>query len=122
MPQLKQEIRDAVLGNVGTIGAFRIGAEDAENLEKQFSPVFSRFDLVNLDNLNLIIKMMISGKTSSPFKMQLMPFHKGKPEIVEPIKKISKLKYGKPKQIVEQEIMERSFIQPPAPLNVPPKK
>jgi len=72
MPQLKQEIRDAVLGNVGTIGAFRIGAEDAENLEKQFEPGFSRFDLVNLDNQNLIIKMMINNKISTPFKMKTL--------------------------------------------------
>jgi len=125
MPQLKQEIRDAVLGNVGTMGSFRIGAEDAENLEKQFSPTFSKYDLVNLDNLNLIIKMMINGKISTPFKMQLMPFHQGKKEIVEPIKKIAKLKYGKPRAIVEQEIAERSFLNPTqtaAPSYSPPKR
>jgi hypothetical protein len=117
MPQLKDEIRDAVLGNVGTIGAFRIGAEDAEKLEKQFEPGFSRFDLVNLDNLNLIVKMMISGKTSTPFKMHLEPFQKGRVEIVEAVKKISKLKYGKPKAIVEEEISHRSFVAAPA---IPP--
>jgi len=120
MPQLKQEIRDAVLGNVGTIGAFRIGAEDAENLEKQFTPTFSKYDLVNLDNLNLIVKMMINGKVTTPFKIQLMPFHKGNPEIVQSIKKISKLKYGKLKSVVEQEIMERSFVEAPA--QTPPSK
>ncbi len=124
MPQLKQEIRDAVLGNVGTMGSFRIGAEDAENLEKQFSPAFSKYDLVNLDNFNLIAKMMIDGKVSTPFKMQLMPFHQGKKEIVEPIKKIAKLKYGKPRAIVEQEIAERSFLNPTQSVSppLPPKK
>jgi len=120
MPQLKQEIRDAVLGNVGTMGAFRIGAEDAENLEKQFSPTFSKFDLINLDNLNLVVKMMINGKTSTPFKMQLMPFHQGNKNIVEPIKKISKLKYGKSKQVVEQEISQRSFVESPQVQPAPP--
>jgi len=123
MPQLKQEIRDAVLGNVGTMGSFRIGAEDAENLEKQFLPTFSKYDLVNLDNLNFVLKMMIDGKISTPFRVQLMPFHNGNPEIIQPIKKISKLKYGKPRAVVEQEIMERSFVeQPPTtpPLS-PPK-
>jgi hypothetical protein len=114
MPQLKQEIRDAVLGNVGTIGAFRIGAEDAENLEKQFEPGFSRFDLVNLDNFSMVLKMMINNKISTPFKMNTLPPPKGKPEIIEAIKKISKLKYGKPKAIVEQEIMERSFTEAPS--------
>jgi hypothetical protein len=113
MPQLKQEIRDAVLGNVGTMGSFRIGAEDAENLEKQFLPTFSKYDLVNLDNLNFVLKMMIDGKISTPFRVQLMPFHNGNPEIIQPIKKISKLKYGKPRAIVEQEIAERSFAEMP---------
>jgi hypothetical protein len=120
MPQLKQEIRDAVLGNVGTMGAFRIGAEDAENLEKQFLPTFSKFDLINLDNLNLIVKMMINGKISTPFKMQLMPFHQGNKGIVEPIKKISKLKYGKSKEVVEQEISQRSFVESPQVQPTPP--
>lgn len=120
MPQLKQEIRDAVLGNVGTIGAFRIGAEDAEFLEKQFEPGFSRFDLVNLDNFNLIMKMMLNNKISTPFKMETIMPKKGKPEIVEAIKKMSKLKYSKPKAVVEQEITQRSFVEPSS-QPVPPK-
>jgi hypothetical protein len=120
MPQLKQEIRDAVLGNVGTIAAMRIGAEDAENLEKQFEPGFSRFDLVNLDNRNVIIKMMINNKISSPFKMQTLSVPNGKPEIIDAIKKISKLKYSKPKAIVEEEIAQRSFAEPVAPPPVTP--
>jgi len=121
MPQLKDEIRDAVLGNVGTFSAFRIGAEDAENLEKQFEPGFSRFDLVNLDNFSTVIKMMIDNKISTPFKMNTIPPPKGKPEIVQAIKKISKLKYGKSKAIVEQEIMQRSFVetQPVNPVSQP---
>ncbi len=124
MPQLKQEIRDAVLGNVGTIGAFRIGAEDAENLEKQFEPGFSRFDLVNLDNFSVIIKMMINNKISTAFKMNTLPMPKGKPEIIEIVKKISKLKYSRPKAIVESEITQRSFteIPPATPPVIPIKK
>jgi len=113
MPQLKEEIRDAVLGNVGTIGAFRIGAEDAEKLEKQFEPGFTRFDLVNLDNFIILVKMMINNKISTPFKMETLPPPKGKPEIISAIKKISKLKYGRQKAEVEQEIIQRSFVDPP---------
>lgn len=121
IPQLEEGIKDAVMGNVGSMGAFRIGAEDAEFLEKQFEPNFSRFDLVNLDNFNVITKMMINNRTSSAFKMQTYPAKTGRPGIVEPIKKISKLKYGKPKVIVEQEIAKRSFTQAPiAPQEVPP--
>src|SRR3989338_3841219 len=120
IPQLTDQIRDSVFGNVGTIGAFRVGATDAEFLEKQFEPGFSRFDLVNLDNFNLIVKMMINNKTSTPFKMQTFPPQKGNPKIVEPIKKISKLKYSKARAIVEEEIVKRSFVQTPPPLAPPP--
>lgn len=120
MPQLTDQIRDAVLGNVGTMGAFRIGAEDAEKLEKQFEPGFTRFDLVNLDNYSMIIKMMINNKISTPFKMATLPPPKGRPEIVEPIKKISKLKYSRAKAVVEEEIMQRSFVQAPAVAPTPP--
>jgi len=115
IPQLTDQIKNAVLGNVGSIGAFRIGAEDAEFLEKQFEPGFSRFDLVNLDNFNLILKMMLNNKTSTPFKMEIYPPQEGRPEIVETIKKISKLKYGKDRAIVQEDIMQRSFVQVPAP-------
>jgi len=116
IPQLTDQIKNAVLGNVGTIGAFRIGAEDAEYLEKQFEPGFSRFDLVNLDNFNSVIKMMLNNRVSTPFKMEIYPPQKGRPEIVEAIKKISKLKYGKPKAVVEEDIMKRSFVaSTPAP-------
>jgi type IV secretory pathway TraG/TraD family ATPase VirD4 len=110
IPQLTPEIRNAVLGNVGSISAFRIGADDAEFLEKQFEPEFSRFDLVNLDNFELIVKIMIEDKITSPFKLKTNPPQKGNPEIVEPIKKIAKLKYGKTKEIVEQEILKRSQL------------
>ncbi len=113
IPQLTDQIKNAVLGNVGTIGAFRIGAEDAEYLEKQFEPGFSRFDLVNLDNFNLVLKMMLHNKISTPFAMQTFPPAKGNQKIVDPIKQISKLKYGKPKAMVEQDILKRSFVQSP---------
>lgn len=121
IPQLTDQIKNAVLGNVGTIGAFRIGAEDAEFLEKQFEPGFSRFDLVNLDNFNLVMKMMINNKITTSFKMETYPPKPGREAIVAPIKKISKIKYGKPKIIVEQDIIRRSFVQAPmAPQSAPP--
>ncbi len=110
IPQLREEIRDAVFGNVGAIGAFRIGADDAEFLEKQFEPEFSRFDLVNLDNFNLVIKLLMDGKASSPFRLQTIMPQKGNLEQIEIIKKISKLRYGKNKRSVEAEIAQRSNL------------
>ncbi|MBU3934844.1 DUF87 domain-containing protein [Patescibacteria group bacterium] len=113
MPQLTEEIKNAVIGNIGTIGAFRIGADDAEFLEKQFEPEFSRFDLVNLDNFNLIIKMMINNKVSSPFKLEIIPPQKGKREIMEVVKKLSKLKYSRPKNEIVAEIAKRTTTDLP---------
>ncbi len=120
MAQLTDEIRDAVLGNVGSMGSFRIGVEDAEYLEKQFEPGFSRFDLVNLDNFNLVIKMMLNNKISTPFKMETYAPSKGNTEIIEAIKKISKLKYSKPRSIVEEDITKRSFTSAPVAPQIPP--
>ena len=61
--------------------------------------------------------MMLHNTTSTPFNMAIYPPQKGRPEIIDSIKKISNLKYGKPKAIVEQDIMKRSFTQtPPIPL------
>ncbi len=108
MPQLTDEIRDAVIGNVGTIGSFRIGAVDAEFLEKQFEPEFSKHDLVNLDNFEYIAKMMVKNKVSSPFKMKTIEPAKGNSAIAESIRKISKLKYSKSRAVVEKEIAQRT--------------
>jgi hypothetical protein len=111
--QIDERIRDSVFGNVGTIGAFRVGAEDAEFLEKQFEPQFSRFDLVNLDNFHVILKMMLNHKISTPFKMQTVAPKKGSTVMVKAIKKISKLKYGQSRSVVEEDIIRRSFVQSP---------
>ncbi|MDO8524616.1 MAG: type IV secretion system DNA-binding domain-containing protein [bacterium] len=111
MPQLTREIRDAVIGNVGSMAAFRVGAEDAEFLEKQFEPEFSRYDLLNIDNFNLIIKMMINNTVSSPFKMKIAKPKEGSAlTTVGEIKKLSKLKYARSKAVVEQEIIARSRL------------
>ena len=108
IPQLTEEIKNAVVGNVGSMAAFRVGAADAQFLETQFKPEFSQFDLVNLDNFHLIVKMLIKGKLASSFEMQTIQPDIGNPEIVESIKQLAKLKYGRRKEIVEAEIRERS--------------
>ncbi|MEM4648256.1 MAG: type IV secretion system DNA-binding domain-containing protein [Candidatus Pacearchaeota archaeon] len=109
IPQLKEEIKNAVLGNVGTMIVFRIGPLDAEFLEKQFAPEFSKYDLMNLDNFNFICKMMIENKISSPFKGKTLPPKKGNEEIVPLIKELSKMKFTRKREVVEEEIKE-SFL------------
>jgi hypothetical protein len=108
--QLKEEISKAVFGNVGSICAFRVGAEDAEFLEKQFAPVFTANDLVNVDNRNLFGKLLINNELTKPFSMKTYPPTKGDREIANALKELSRLKYGRDKNIVNREIMERTKI------------
>jgi len=110
MPQLKQEIKDAVIGNVGTIGSYRVGEEDAVFLENKFQPEFTKSDLSNLDNFQLIVKMIINGNISSPFKINAMPPQKGDPEARKKTKELSKIKYGRLRTDVEEEINKRSGL------------
>src|SRR3989344_2826954 len=70
------KVRDAVFGNVGTIVVFRVGAEDAEFLEKEFEPEFLINDLVNLAKFNIYVKLMIDGVASRAFSAETLPLEK----------------------------------------------
>jgi CxxC-x17-CxxC domain-containing protein len=103
--QLTEEVRDAVFGNVGTLICFRIGAEDAEFLEKEFSPDFTASDLVNLGKYNVYLKLMINGLAGRPFSAQtLPPILKQEKSSREKIIKVSRERYATPKQAVEEKI------------------
>ncbi|MGM0439008.1 MAG: type IV secretory system conjugative DNA transfer family protein [Patescibacteria group bacterium] len=110
MPQLKDEIRDAVIGNVGTIAAYRVGEDDAEFLENKFSPEFSSFDLSNISNYHYITKMIVDGNVTSPFKVKAPYPQEGDKGQVKSIKKLSKQKYGRPKKKVENRMKERGIV------------
>jgi hypothetical protein len=73
LSQLTDNIRDAILGNVGTIIIFRIGAVDAETLAMEFAPDLKLTDLTNLPNYHIYLKMMIDGKISRPFSAITTP-------------------------------------------------
>ncbi len=105
--QLSEKIRDAVFGNVGSIITFRVGAQDAEFLVKQFEPVFKTQDLLNIDNFNAYVKMLINGQTSSPFNIKTLPAEKGKDEVMAELKNLSREKFGRPRAEVEENIYKR---------------
>ncbi|PIT90449.1 MAG: hypothetical protein COU22_02125 [Candidatus Komeilibacteria bacterium CG10_big_fil_rev_8_21_14_0_10_41_13] len=100
-------IRDAVFGNVGTIVAFRIGPDDAEFLSKQFSPVFNEYDLLNIPKFNAYIRMLVDNQNVPPFNLSPYPPKMGDQSMVEKIKQLSRLKYGRDRSLVEEEIMSR---------------
>lgn len=111
MKQLTDPIRDAVLGNVGTTVCFRVGEEDAELLARRFEPVFSAYDLVNIENLNAYVKLLVNGSVSKPFSM-FVPFDKYpvNAELGQAVRQLSRLKYGRDKEIVALEVQERTKI------------
>ena len=110
--QLKDGIRDAVFGNVGSIMSFRIGPDDAEFMKNKFEPTFGPQDLMNIDNLNAYINLLINGMTTKPFNIKmetekvfgLSGQGAGSKDLAEKLMEISKLKYGRPRQVVEDEI------------------
>lgn len=100
------KVRDAVFGNVGTLATFRIGAEDAEFLEKEFEPIFMIQDLVNLPNRNIYIKLMIDGMTGSAFSAATLPPIDLSKTVgnAEKVIKVTRERYGTQRDIVEEKI------------------
>lgn len=101
-------IRDAVFGNVGSMMCFKIGASDAESMAKEFAPVFTEQDLVNIANYKACIKLNINGTTSRGFSLETIHDVTGKDEqAAEAIKQLSRLKYARDREFVEAEIFKR---------------
>src|SRR3989344_6119113 len=102
-------LKDAVFGNVGTIMAYKIGAQDAEYMAKEMAPVFSDQDLINIDKYKAVMKLSIDTQPSKPFSIvPLNPYlDKGDPEAAEAFKQLSRLKYGRDKEFVEREVFRR---------------
>jgi hypothetical protein len=109
--QMDEIVRPAVFGNVGTMIAFRVGATDAELLEKEFAPVFTMEDLVNLGFAQIYLKLMIDGLSSQPFSATTLPPIEH-PDIsyVKEIIDASREQYARPRAMVEEMIV--AFHEP----------
>tara|TARA_Y100000294_G_C8543071_1_gene332006 strand:- start:977 stop:1564 length:588 start_codon:yes stop_codon:yes gene_type:complete len=105
--QLDDKIKDAVFGNVGSICSFRVGVDDAEYLKNQFEPVFTAKDLINIDNRKAYLKMLVDGRPEKPFNIETLPPTQKNPEVVENLKQLSYLTYGRDRNEIEEEIRER---------------
>ncbi len=107
--QLEEKIKDAVFGNVGSMAIYRISPEDAAVVEQNFKPIFTQSDIIKLDNFNSYVKMLVNGQPVKPFNMEShwSMTEGGNKEIVDKIKELSYLKYGRPREEIEEEIMEK---------------
>ena len=105
------KIKDAVFGNVGTMMSFKVGAEDAEYLAKEYAPVLSEQDVIGMAKYKAYVKLNIDNSTSRPFSMHTIWDTTGKnAKIAEIIKQYSRMKYGRKKDFVDQEISARIGI------------
>lgn len=105
--QLEEGIKNAVFGNVGSMAVFRVGTEDAQFLEAKFKPIFSANDITKLDNYNAYMSMLVKGQPTKPFNIKTLAPEKGNTDIVNSLKELSYLRYGRDRDEVEEEIMAR---------------
>ena len=108
MTQLTEKIREALLGNVGTIICGRIGVTDADLMVKAFTPTFTAEDLTKTPNHAAIAKVMMFDMPTTPFTMNLpAPMGQANDELMENLKLLSSTKYAKTRSEVEKEIQDR---------------
>lgn len=108
MTQLTDQIREAILGNIGTVISGRIGITDAEILVKKFSPTFDVEDLTRMPNFQTIASVMIQDVPSAAFSMSLLPpLGESNPQLRDALKRLSFAKYGRPRAEVERNFFAR---------------
>ncbi len=106
-------LKDAVFGNVGTIMSYKIGAQDAEFLAKEMAPVFTDFDLINMDKFKAVMKLSVDTQPSRPFSLNYIENPGAEPGDAAAAKafiQLSRLKYGRDREFVEREILRRIGI------------
>lgn len=104
--QLPETVAAAIFGNVGTMICFRVGAADAEELVKEFTPFFLEEDLVNLPAFAIYLKLMIDGISSDPFSANTLPplFDEMITDNTDKVIKVSRERYAHPRAVVEDKI------------------
>lgn len=112
--QIDEKVRDAIFGNTGTIISFRVGAMDAEFLEKEFEPVFMQNDIVNLPKYHVYLKLMIDGIAGDAFSAKVLPpiYIDDTAENEEKIVAASRERYASGKAEVEDNISRWAGIMP----------
>ncbi len=104
--QMTDSVRDAVFGNVGTTISFRVSADDAPILSKQFEPVFEAQDLLNLNNRHFVLSMIINGEKTPAFSATTLSIPKPPNDLTPQIVRNSRMTYARPRSEVEKEIKE----------------
>lgn len=105
--RVKEGIRNAVFGNVGSMTTFRVGPDDAKFLETQFAPIVSVSDMLKIENYHAYVKMLANGKPFPVFSMETYPFRSGDFAQIDALKQLSYQRHGRPRDAVEAEVAEK---------------
>lgn len=105
--QIPENIKGAVFGNVGSMAVFRVGVEDSEFLAKQFEPIFTANDILKIESRNAYVKLLSRGIPQKPFNIVTVDTPKGNPEIIEQLKQLSYMTFGRDRSEVEEEIAQK---------------
>jgi len=113
--QMEEEVKNAVFGNVGTLVSFRVGVTDANYMQHEFQPLFNEADLINIERFNAYVKTIYHNEPLPPFSMDLTRNMEEEEKrknlkVAEMIKKLSALKYGKDKNMIEAEMAQRANL------------
>ena len=113
--QMEEEVKNAIFGNVGTLVAFRVGVTDANYLQHEYQPVFNESDLINIERYNAYVKTVVKNEPVPPFSIDMTRDIEAEkkianPKIAQAIIQLSRLKFGKPRELVEAEIAQRAKL------------
>lgn len=113
--QMEEEVKNAVFGNVGSLVSFRVGVTDANYLQHEFQPAFQEADLINIDKYNAYVKTIVHNEPVAPFSIDLTKDLSKEeaaknPKVAEAIRQLSRLKYGKDRNVIEAEMGQRSRL------------
>jgi hypothetical protein len=108
--QMSDTVRESVFGNVGTLLSFRVSADDATKISKQFEPQFEPPDIISMNNRHFVVNMIIDGEKTQPFSGVTLALPPRQDSHIDAITAHTRDNYSKPRLVVEQEIAEKIDI------------
>lgn len=109
--QLSEEVAKAVFGNVGTILAMRVGGEDAQFMENEFSPIFTPEDLTNLPKYQMYLKLLVDGVATAPFSATTLPPIANRTGSEQKVIAVSRERYSAPRSVIEEKVLRWSGME-----------
>jgi len=113
--QMDEEVKNAVFGNVGSLISFRVGVTDASYLQREFQPVFGESDLINIERFHIYMKTIVDNEPVPPFSVDLTKDYRkykamANDKVAQAVIQLSRLKFGRPRELVEAEINQRARL------------